>query len=48
MPGACSLLPPFGDPWPSCLLPSQKEKEERGREQESFIRATPRWALQYE
>ena len=19
----CSLFPPFGDPWPSCLLPSQ-------------------------
>ena len=47
MPDACSLLPPFGDPWPSCLLPSQKEKE-RGGEQESFTGATPRWALQYE
>ena len=23
MPGTCSLFPPFGDPWPSCLLPSQ-------------------------
>ena len=22
MSGTCSLLPPFGDPWPSCLLPS--------------------------
>ena len=20
----CSLFPPFGDPWPSCLLPSQQ------------------------
>ena len=23
MSGTCSLFPPFGDPWPSCLLPSQ-------------------------
>ena len=23
MSGICSLFPPFGDPWPSCLLPSQ-------------------------
>ena len=22
MSGICSLFPPFGDPWPSCLLPS--------------------------
>ena len=22
MPDTCSLFPPFGDPWPSCLLPS--------------------------
>ena len=22
MSGTCSLFPPFGDPWPSCLLPS--------------------------
>ena len=21
--GTCSVYPPFGDPWPSCLLPSQ-------------------------
>ena len=25
MSGTCSLFPPFGDPWPSCLLPSQCE-----------------------
>ena len=24
MSGTCSLFPPFGDPWPSCLLPSQQ------------------------
>ena len=23
MSGTCSLFPPFGDPWPPCLLPSQ-------------------------
>ena len=23
----CSLFPPFGDPWPSCLLPSEFLKE---------------------
>ena len=23
MPDTCNLFPPFGDPWPSCLLPSQ-------------------------
>ena len=23
MSGTCSLFPPSGDPWPSCLLPSQ-------------------------
>uniref|UniRef100_A0A4W2F231 Uncharacterized protein n=1 Tax=Bos indicus x Bos taurus TaxID=30522 RepID=A0A4W2F231_BOBOX len=23
MSDTCSLFPPFGDPWPSCLLPSQ-------------------------
>ena len=23
MPDSCSLFPLFGDPWPSCLLPSQ-------------------------
>ena len=22
MSDTCSLFPPFGDPWPSCLLPS--------------------------
>ena len=21
----CSLFPPFGDPWPSCLLPSHSD-----------------------
>ena len=25
MSGTCSLFSPFGDPWPSCLLPSQHE-----------------------
>ena len=25
MSGTCSLFPPFGDPWPSCLLPSHHE-----------------------
>ena len=25
MSDTCSLFPPFGDPWPSCLLPSQKD-----------------------
>ena len=25
MSDTCSLFSPFGDPWPSCLLPSQKE-----------------------
>ena len=24
MSGMCSLFPPFGDPWPSCLLPSHR------------------------
>ena len=24
MSDTCSLFPPFGDPWPSCLLPSQR------------------------
>ena len=24
MSDTCSLFPPFGDPWPSCLLPSQQ------------------------
>ena len=23
MSDTCRLFPPFGDPWPSCLLPSQ-------------------------
>ena len=27
MSGTCSLFPPFGDPWPSCLLPSHYEGE---------------------
>ena len=26
MSGTCSLLSPPGDPWPSCLLPSHKDK----------------------
>ena len=25
MSGTCSLFPPFGDPWPSCLLPSHSQ-----------------------
>ena len=25
MSDTCSLFPLFGDPWPSCLLPSQRE-----------------------
>ena len=28
MSDTCSLFPPFGDPWSSCLLPSQGEKEQ--------------------
>ena len=28
MSGTCSLFPPFGDPWPSCLLPSQVDGHE--------------------
>ena len=31
----CSLFPPFGDPWPSCLLPCQlhqREIHEKGNE----------------
>ena len=27
MSDTCSLFPPFGDPWPSCLLPSEFLKE---------------------
>ena len=27
MSDTCSLFPPFGDPWPSCLLPSQKSAD---------------------
>ena len=50
MPDTCSLSPPYGDPWPSCLLPSQKEKrgEGRGGEQEGVTRVTLSWALQHE
>ena len=29
-PDTCSLFPPFGDPWPSCLLPSHRESLEGG------------------
>ena len=25
MSDTCRLFPPFGDPWPSCLLPSHKQ-----------------------
>ena len=28
MSDTCRLFPPFGDPWPSCLLPSQLDHEE--------------------
>ena len=27
MSDTCSLFPPFGDPWPFCLLPSQKSAD---------------------
>ena len=27
MSDTCSLFPPFGDPWPSCLLPSHWDKK---------------------
>ena len=27
MSGTCSLFPPFGNPWPSCLLPSHYHSE---------------------
>ena len=26
MSDTCSLCPPFGDPWPSCLLPSHMDR----------------------
>ena len=27
MSATCSLFPPFGDPWPSYLLPSQRDRQ---------------------
>ena len=30
MSGTCSLFPPFGDPWPSCQLPSLLRSLEPG------------------
>ena len=47
MSGTCSLFPPFGDPRPSCLLPTHKQhklsdsqreggKKEEERERENF------------
>ena len=30
MSDTCRLFPPFGDPWPSCLLPSQQWPHQLG------------------
>ena len=36
MSGTCSLFPPFGDPWPSCLLPSHMGSQRVGHDWVTF------------
>ena len=43
MSDTCSLFPPFGDPWPSCLLPSHLLQEKSGKRE--FLSVLPYWAL---
>ena len=38
MSDTCSLFPPFGDPWPSCLLPSQDHKKSECSRTDAFER----------
>ena len=36
--GTCSLFPPFGDPWPSCLLPSHFQNASQAKTTRGNIR----------
>ena len=38
MSGTCSLFPPFGDPWPSCLLPSHFQNASQAKTTRGNIR----------
>ena len=48
MSDTCSLFPPFGDPWPCCLLPSHGETVETVRLYFSGLQNHCRWYCSHE